>query len=116
MLYDITAQGWLVFLLGAVMVFLIYKHLFGYGVWGTMWRVVMSFVCGYTLMSVLLNTNYAIHLLRTNQTDVARGFFLNVPIAIGFLVIVLCVCYFISKRSARSARNARVARSLEFRV
>ena len=44
MLYDITSLGWLVVLLGAVMIYLTYKQLFGYGVWGTLWRVVAEFV------------------------------------------------------------------------
>lgn len=107
MIYDITSLGWLVFLMGAVMVFLTYKQLFAYGVWGTLWRVTMAFVCGYTLLSVLLNINYGIHLIRTNHGDVARGFFLNVPIALGVLFIILCICYFISKRS-QCSRSSQV--------
>ena len=99
MFYDITAQGWLVFLLGSVMLFVTYRQLFGYGVWGTLWRLVVAFVCGYTLMSVLLNTNYGIHLLRDHQMDAARGYFLNVPIALAFLLIILGMSYFISKKT-----------------
>ena len=97
MIYDITSLGWLVFLLGAVMVFRTYRQLFGYGVWGTLWRVGLTFVCGYTLLSILLNINYGFHLLREDQVKAARGFFLNVPIAISFLVVLLGICYFISK-------------------
>jgi len=104
MLYDITAMGWFVLLLGVVMVFFIYKQLFGYGVWGTIWRVVMAFACGFTLLSVLLNTNYAIHLLRINQEDVAQGYFCNIPIALAFFVIILCVSYFISKYTAKQRK------------
>jgi hypothetical protein len=104
MLYDITAMGWFVLVLGVVMVFFIYKQLFGYGVWGTIWRVVMAFACGFTLLSVLLNTNYAIHLLRINQEDVAQGYFLNIPIALAFFVIILCVSYFISKYTAKQRK------------
>lgn len=101
MCYDITSLGWLVFLLGAVMIFRTYRQLFGYGVWGTLWRVVTAFVCGQTLLSVLLNVNYGIHLLRAHQEDAARGYFLNVPIAFAFLVVILGVSYFISKKTAR---------------
>lgn len=97
MLYDITGLGWLVFLLGAVLVFMTYKQLFGYSVWGTLWRVVMAFVCAITLWSVLLNTNYGIHLLRWGQNDLAKDSFLNIPIAILILCIILWGCYTISK-------------------
>ena len=105
MVYDITSLGLLVFILGAVMVFRTYRQLFGYGVWGTLWRVIMSFVCGYTLLSILLNFNYGIHLIRNAQGELARGFFLNIPIALAFLAAILGFCYFISKpRKARCAR------------
>ena len=97
MVYDITSLGWLVFLLGAIMVFRTYRQLFGYGVWGTLWRVVMTFACGFTLLSILLNINYGIHLMRDHLMDMAKGYFLNVPIALGILAIILDICYFISK-------------------
>ena len=100
MVYDITSLGLLVFILGAVMVFRTYRQLFGYGVWGTLWRVIMSFVCGYTLLSILLNFNYGFHLIRYAQGDLARGFFLNIPIALAFLAVILGICYFISKPRA----------------
>ena len=102
MLYDITGLGWLVFLFGAVLVFVTYKQLFGYKVWGTLWRVVMAFVCAITLWSVLLNSNYGIHLMRNGLTDIAKGYFLNVPIALAFLLIILSFCYFISKFRKKS--------------
>lgn len=102
MLYDITSMGWLVFILGAVLVFVTYKQLFGYSVWGTLWRVVMAFVCGITLWSVLLNSNYGIHLLRMGQNDVAGSYFLNIPIAILIIVAILSFCYHISKPRKRT--------------
>lgn len=107
MLYDITSQGWLVFILGAVLVFITYKQLFGYGVWGTMWRVILAFVCGGTLLSMLLNTNYGFHLLREQQVDEAWNFFFNVPTALAFLVAILSISYFISKpRKKKHSKQA----------
>ena len=97
MFYDITSMGWLVFIVAELLLFFTYKQLFGYGVWGTIWRLVMTFVCGYTLWSVLLNVNYGIHLMRLDLNDVARGYFLNVPIAILIIVAILCFSYYISK-------------------
>ena len=104
MFYDITSLGWLVFIIAMVLVFFTYKQLFGYGVWGTIWRLVMSFVCGYTLWSVLLNANYAIHLMRLGLNDAARSYFLNIPIALLITVTIIFFCYFISKPKTKKEK------------
>lgn len=108
MFYDITTLGWLVFLFGAVWVFVTYKQLFGYNVWGTMWRTVMTFICGYTLLSILLSVNYGIHLLRNKQDEDATGFFLNVPIALLILFFFLLLCYIISHPKSKKTKNTQV--------
>ena len=97
MLYDITAWGWFVVILGTIMVFVTYKQLFGYGMWGTLWRVVMAFVCALTLLAAMLNFNYGAYLIKVQELSNARGFFLNVPIAIAILIVILLVSYNISK-------------------
>ncbi len=107
MIYDITSLGWLVCILGAVLVFVTYKQLFGYGVWGTLWRVLTAFVCGYTMLSVVLNFNYSIHLLREHNNDLAGQYFMNVPIALLILVIILTISYFISKPRSHQPKPAR---------
>lgn len=99
MFYDLTGLGRLVFLFGAMLVFATYKQLFGYNVWGTLWRVVMAFACAITSWSVLLNTSYGIHLLRLEQNDVAMRCFLSIPIALLIVFVVLWLCYYISKPS-----------------
>jgi hypothetical protein len=93
-------------LLAAVLVFVTYKQLFGYGAWGTLWRVVLAFVCALTLMSMLLNVNYGVHLLREQQPEVAKGYFLNVPIALFFLLVILVFSYNISKPRHHSTASA----------
>lgn len=106
MVYDVTSLGWFVVTLGMVMVFITYKQLFGYGVWGTLWRVVMAFVCAITSLSILLNINYGFHLLREQQVDAAKGFFLNVPIALLILAVILWVCYIVSKPRQAKQKTA----------
>jgi hypothetical protein len=101
MIYDITALGWLVFLLGTVLVFVTYKQLFGYGLWGSLWRVVTSFVCAFILLSIVLSVNYGIHLVREHLGDMAQRFFLNVPIDLVSLIIILSLSYFISKKTRK---------------
>ena len=97
MFYDITGLGWLVVILGSAMVFVTYRQLFGYGIWGTLWRVVMAFVCAFTLLSALLNINYGAYLLENGDSHAAGTYFLNVPIAIAILLVVLLACYYISR-------------------
>ncbi len=99
MLYDITAQGWLVVMLSVVIIFASYKQLFGYGWWGTLWRVVTAFVCAFALLSALLNINYGAYLLENGQPAAARGFFLNAPIVMALLTLILMASYHIGKRS-----------------
>ncbi len=97
MLYDVTGLGWLVVFLGGAMVFVTYKQLFGYGMWGTLWRVVMAFVCAFTLLSAMLNINYGAYLLNHHRPDAASRFFLNAPLALVILAVILLACYHISK-------------------
>lgn len=103
MLYDTTSMGWLVVGLSSVLIFFTYKQLFGYGTWGTLWRLVMAFVCAFTLLTALLNINYGVHLVDHDRIDDASGFFLNIPIAFALLVIILIACYLISKPKAKGA-------------
>ena len=101
MLYDITSWGWLVSLLGTVMVFVTYKQLFGYSVWGTLWRVMTAFICAYAIASVLLNINYGIHLINHNQSGSSGVFFCTVPVVLFILIVILTISYFIGKRSCK---------------
>lgn len=107
MLYDITEMGWFVILLSMLIIFVTYKQLFGYGLWGTLWRVVMAFVCAFTLLSAMLNINYGAYLLEHNEADAARGFFLNVPIVLVLLIAILVVCYYIGKHQAATTLKRR---------
>jgi len=111
MIYDITEMGWFVVILSMLMIFVTYKQLFGYGIWGTLWRVIIAFVCGFTLMSAMLNINYGAYLLKHDELGAARAFFLNVPIAIAVLIVILTACYYISKpRASRPAPVNQVSR------
>lgn len=108
MLYDITAQGWMVMFLSVVLIFVTYKQLFGYGLWGTLWRVVSAFICAFTLLSAMFNINYGIYLLDHDQLDAARGFFLNAPVALAIMAAIITICYFISRPRPAKAVSAPV--------
>ncbi len=106
MLYDITALGWMVVFLSVVLIFVTYKQLFGYGLWGTLWRVVLAFICAFTLLSAMFNINYGAYLLENGQLDAARDFFLNAPVALAIMMAILTVCYFISRPRLAKAVTA----------
>ena len=42
---DITSLHWTTFVMGNVWLYCAYRQLFGYGVWGTLWRLVLALVC-----------------------------------------------------------------------
>ncbi len=105
MFYDITSLGWFVVILGAIMIYLTYKQLFGYGAWGTIWRVTAAFVCAFILLSILLNINYGFHLQQAEYNGMASDFFLNVPIELAILIIILLASYHISKHTAKKRKK-----------
>jgi len=74
MLYDITALGWLVVLFGAVMVFMTYRQLFGYSVWGTLWRMVATLVCAHLLALLMLGIDFSLHMIKAGESDFVDGF------------------------------------------
>lgn len=113
MFYDITGLGWLTFIFAVFMVFCTYWQLFGYGVWGTLWRVVLAFVCAFTLLSILLNVNYGFHLLREQQIDEARSYFDNLPITLIVLVVILLFSYIISKPKANKKKTISTTHTRE---
>jgi len=100
MLYDITSLGWLVVILSVLLIFVTYKQLFGYGMWGTLWRLIMAFGCAFLLLSAMLSINYSAYLVDHFKLDMARRYFYNVPIVILALVATLALCYYASKPRA----------------
>ena len=91
MFYDITSLGWLVFLLA--MPLALFWSSFGLIISNysdTMQQAI--FVMWFFVVMMLLLSG-----LFTKETDVANGFFLNVPIAFVFLIVILGFSYFISK-------------------
>lgn len=105
MFYDITSLGWLVFIFGISMIFMTYKQLFGYGIWGTLWRIVVAFICAFTLLSILLNVNYGVHMLQIGRIADAHGLFIYIPAAILTLIFLLVFSYFISKSRSGSVKK-----------
>ena len=86
-----------VFVLGFVLLYFTYKQLFGYGIWGTLWRVVVALVSALVLASFLLWIDFGIHLYLDEHKETAMGFVLFEVLSIIAFVAILWISYLIGK-------------------
>ena len=105
MVYDITSMGWFVFVLGVVALFFTYKQLFGYGVWGTVWRLVVALACALLFLLLMLFIDYGIHMFRGGQYDMGIGlFFFIIPALVLVFIGLLWISYAISKPRSKERK------------
>ena len=71
---DITSWHLFTFVLGNVWTYVAYKQLFGYGVWGTLWRVVLALLCAHMLALLMLGIDFSIHMIQTGDSNFVDGF------------------------------------------
>ena len=97
MLYDITKMGWLVFVLSVAMLYVTYRQLFGYGIWGTVWRLVATLTCAVLFFAILLFVDFCFHMFPAGMQGEAMGFVvLTVSCVIAYFFI-LWISYKVSK-------------------
>ena len=100
MIYDITSLGILANVLSALFLFFTYKQLFGYGIWGTLWRLIATFTAGILLASIMLWLDYCIHLYNASQSDSAAEFIIFELLSVIAFIAILWISYLISKPRA----------------
>lgn len=71
---DITSLHTAIFVLGNVWLFCAYKQIFGYGLWGTLWRLVLALVCAHLLALIMLGIDFSIHMIQAGESNFASGF------------------------------------------
>lgn len=71
---DLTSWHWLIFVLGNIWTYAVYKQLFGYGWWGTLWRLVLALVCAHLLALLMLGIDFSIHMIQTGDYNFVEGF------------------------------------------
>ena len=71
---DITSLHMVTFVMGNVWIYFAYKQLFGYGWWGTLWRLVLALVCAHVLALLMLGIDFSIHMIQTGDYNFANGF------------------------------------------
>ena len=82
MLYDLTSMMWFAFVLGFVWLFVTYRQLFGYNVWGTLWRIVLALICAVLIALILLGVDFSVHAFQTGNYNLATGFKLFVKLLV----------------------------------
>lgn len=71
---DITSLHTTIFVLGNVWLFCAYKQIFGYGLWGTLWRLALALVCAHLLALIMLGIDFSIHMIQAGESNFASGF------------------------------------------
>ena len=77
---DLTSWHWFTFVLGNIWTYVVYKQLFGYGVWGTLWRVVLALVCAHLMALLMLGIDFSLHMIQTGDSNFVDGFKLFVKL------------------------------------
>ena len=73
-LHDLTSLDWVAFVLGNVWLYCAYKQLFGYGWWGTLWRLALALACAHLLALLLLGIDFSIHMIQADGYNFITGF------------------------------------------
>ena len=92
-------MGYFVFVLGLVLIYYTYKQLFGYGTWGTIWRLIATFTAAILLASLFLWLDYCFHMLQAGLS-IPRDIALLEPITIIVFIVILWVSYRIGESRA----------------
>jgi hypothetical protein len=71
---DLTSWHLFSFVLVNIWTYVAYKQLFGYGVWGTLWRVVLALLCAHLLALLMLGIDFSIHMIQTGDYNFVDGF------------------------------------------
>ena len=82
---DVTSLHMVIFVLGNVWLYFAYKQLFGYGWWGTLWRLALAMVCAHLLALLMLGIDFSIHMIQAGESNLLGGFELFVKLLIRML-------------------------------
>ena len=77
---DLTSLHWTTYVVGNLWTYCTYKQIFGYGWWGTLWRLVLSLACAHLLALLMLGIDFSIHMIQTGDYNFANGFKLFVKL------------------------------------
>ena len=79
---ELTSFHWLAFALVNVWLYCAYKQLFGYGWWGTLWRLALALACAHLLALMMLGIDFIIHMMQAGESNLVNGFKLFVKLLV----------------------------------
>lgn len=82
MLYDLTSMDWVAFIFGNVWMYFTYKQLFGYGWWGTLWRLALALGLAHLLALFMLGVDFSIHMIQAGDYNFVTGFELFIKLLV----------------------------------
>ena len=82
---DVTSLHMVIFVLGNVWLYFAYKQLFGYGWWGTLWRLALALACAHLLALLMLGIDFSIHMIQAGESNLLGGLKLFVKLLIRML-------------------------------
>lgn len=97
---------WLYVFQGIVLSLLLlrtYHQLFGYSLWGTLWRLVMVLVAAYMLLAFILVLSYSVYLIFDPKLNISISRFATQMLKYAaFILLPMLLSVHISKRSSRN--------------
>ena len=70
----ITSQHLVAAAIANLWLFVAYWQLFGYSLWGTLWRLVLALACAHLMALVFLGIDFSIHMIQTGEFNFISGF------------------------------------------
>ena len=104
MLYDLTPIGRFVFVLGAVLLYFTYRQLFGYDIWGTVWRLAVTLTCGVLIATIFLFVDFIYHMFPAGMREEAYGLIIITLACVIAYVLILWISYLVSKPRSKKRK------------
>ena len=70
---EILSQHLVAAAIANLWLFVAYRQLFGYGLWGTLWRLVLALVCAHLMALIFLGIDFSIHMIQTGEFNFISG-------------------------------------------
>ena len=108
-LYMSTGVTILFFVLSFIVFISLFRQLFGYGLWGTLWRLGGVASCAVIMLLIVLTSVIVILSIGKDQSesDDFKGLLMFIPIATLVLALNFGIAYVFNRRSIRKAKRGK---------
>ena len=70
---EILSQHLVAAAIANLWLFVAYWQLFGYSLWGTLWRLVLALACAHLMALIFLGIDFSIHMIQTGEFNFISG-------------------------------------------